>query len=311
MHVAVFADMEGSFGIWRKRQCMRGTPEWQYGRECLTCDVNSVIKGALDAGADKVTVKDTHDTGFNCIRKKLHPQAGYHGGPYVKPTVFGPVSHYDMVLYVAIHAGSGTKDAFFPHTHFGEFTELRLNGKPICEMELYGGCFGEIGIPIGFASGEDIAVHQAAIAMPWLKTVLVDKRKAAYTSGEQSLAYIKKGRKLLQEQAAETVRKASEMRPLVHQGPFHFEAVFSSDKKAKRYNTWGLQQSGNIIQWDCHTMMDGFHTINKLSWFPRNIYPFLPFLLFLFRCYYRTKNNYFPPPCNREGAVDPWVPENY
>ncbi len=310
MHVAVFADMEGSFGIWRKRQCMRGTPEWQYGRECLTCDVNCVIKGAFDGGADKVTVKDTHDTGFNCIRKKLNPQAGYNGGPYVKPTIFGSISHYDMVLYVAIHAASGTKDAFFPHTHFGEFLELRLNKKPVCEMELYGGCFGELGIPIGFVSGEDIAVEQAVGVMPWLKTVTVEKRKEAYTLGDQNIAYIKKGRKLLHEQAAEAVRNVSGMKTLEYQRPLHFEAVFSSEETAKRYNTWGLQQTGNVIQWESSTMMDGFHTVNKLSWFPRNIYPFLPYMLFLFRHYYQIKNNYFPPRCNSEGSIDPWITEN-
>jgi len=44
MHVGIFADIEGSFGIWRMRQCRMGTPEWQYGRECLTKDVNCVIQ---------------------------------------------------------------------------------------------------------------------------------------------------------------------------------------------------------------------------------------------------------------------------
>ena len=50
MHVAVFADIEGSFGIWRMRQCRMGTPEWQYGRACLTEDVNHVVQGAFDGG---------------------------------------------------------------------------------------------------------------------------------------------------------------------------------------------------------------------------------------------------------------------
>ena len=51
MQVAVFADLEGAFGIWRMRQCRSGTAEWQYGRQCLTADVNQVIAGAFDAGA--------------------------------------------------------------------------------------------------------------------------------------------------------------------------------------------------------------------------------------------------------------------
>ena len=76
MHVTIFADIEGAFGIWRMRQCRTGTREWQYGRECLTADVNHIILGAFDGGADRVPVKDTHDTGFNCLKKKLDKSVG-------------------------------------------------------------------------------------------------------------------------------------------------------------------------------------------------------------------------------------------
>ena len=118
MHIAVFADIEGSFGIWRMRQCHTGTAEWQYGRHCLTEDVNHVIQGAFDGGAGKVTVKDTHDSGFNCIVKKLDKRAKYIGGHFTQPTLFGEVSDYDLILYVAIHAASGTPDAFFPKKYY-------------------------------------------------------------------------------------------------------------------------------------------------------------------------------------------------
>ena len=91
MHVLVFADIEGSFGIWRMRQCRTGTAEWQYGRECLTEDVNSVVRGAFQAGAEKVTVKDTHATGFNCLPKKLDRRVRYIGGHYSKPSFFGDI----------------------------------------------------------------------------------------------------------------------------------------------------------------------------------------------------------------------------
>ena len=79
MHVAVFADIEGSFGIWRMRQCRMGTREWQYGRSCLTDDVNHVIHGAFDGGAERVTVKDIHESGFNCLVDKLDRRAQYVG----------------------------------------------------------------------------------------------------------------------------------------------------------------------------------------------------------------------------------------
>jgi D-amino peptidase len=124
MHIAVFADIEGSFGIWRMRQCRMGTPEWQYGRECLTDDVNAVIAGAFEGGVDMVTVKDTHETGFNCLIHRLDRRARYVGGHYFFPTLFGRITDYDLVLYVAIHAASGTENAFSSHTHSGNFFNM-------------------------------------------------------------------------------------------------------------------------------------------------------------------------------------------
>ena len=177
-------------------------------------------------------------------------------------------------------------------------------------MELYGGCFGELGIPVGFVSGEEIAVDQVVKAMPWVKTVIIKKEKETYTAGEQSINYIVNGRKLLRERAAEAVRSASDMKPLLFRGPLRFEAVYSSTENAIRYNTWGYKRNDHVVEWESPTMLDGLHTVNKLSWFPKKIYPFLPFLMFLFRRYYQIKNNYFPPQCNYEDATDPRVLES-
>ena len=176
MHVAVFADIEGAFGIWRMRQCRMGTREWQYGRHCLTEDVNAVVAGAFDGGADRVTIKDTHEVGFNCLIDRLDKRAAYRGGHFISPTFFGPLADVDLVLYVAIHAASGTPDAFFAHTHYGIFAELKVNGRPACEMDIYGGYLGEHGLPIGMVSGEDVAVAQALETLPWVKSVEVDKK---------------------------------------------------------------------------------------------------------------------------------------
>lgn len=302
MHVAVFADMEGSFGIWRKRQCHSGTPEWQYGRECLTEDVNQVIRGAFDGGADKVTVKDTHDTGFNCLRERLDSRAAYVGGHYTKPTLFGAVPDYDLVLYVAIHAASGTPDAFFPHTHSGVFARVSINQRRASEMDIYGGYLGEFGIPIGFFSGEEVAVQQALASLPWAESVLVDKRKEAYTAGQKSLEYLGKGRRELREKAAAAVKGGSGMKPLVFEGPLHFEAEFRSEKLARKHNTWRFPREGAIVRWEAENMLEGFDLFNKLAFFPRSFYPFLKALLFAMRTYHRIKSSRFAPEPRREGG---------
>jgi len=310
MHVGVFADIEGSFGIWRMRQCRMGTPEWQYGRGCLTEDVNSVIRGAFDGGARKVTVKDTHEVGFNCLINKLDKRADYIGGHFTYPTIFGPTSGYDLVLYVAIHAASGTEGAFFPHTHYGIFSEVRINGRRACEMDIYCAYLGEFGVPVGFVSGEDIAVRQALQVLPWAKSVVVDKREETYKSGRESIRYLRKGREKLREIAAVAVREASVMKPLVLAGPLHFEAEFRNVKLANRFNTWGFKQTGRMVEWNADNMCEGFEKFNKLTFFSKRVYPFRRPMLFLMRSYYRIKNTYFSPEPNPEGAVVEGKPES-
>jgi D-amino peptidase len=213
------------------------------------------------------------------------------------------VSDYDLLLYVAIHAASGTEGAFFPHTHYGVFSEVSLNGKRACEMDIYGAYLGEYGVPIGFVSGEDIAVMQALEVLPWAKSVVVDKGREAYMSGEKSLIYLKEGRKALRETAALAVGEASLMRPLIVPGPLHFEATFRDQKLANRFNTWQFKQRGDTVQWDAENMIEGFEKFNKLTFFPKRVYPFRRPMTFLMRQFFRLKNTYFAPKPNSEGAV--------
>jgi D-amino peptidase len=303
MHVGIFADLEGAFGIWRMRQCRTGTAEWQYGRQCLTADVNQVIAGAFDGGARKVTVKDTHDTGFNCLINRLDRRAQYIGGHYARPTFFGNLSDYDLILYVAIHAASGTPDAFFPHTHYGIFSEVRINRKPVCEMDLHGAYLGEFGVPVGLVAGEDIAVKQALTALPWAESVVVDKNKKTYTSGSESARYLSGGRKNLQKAAEIAVRGVENMKPLKLAGPLYFEAEFRSEDLMNKFNTWNFQKSGKVVSWKADNILDGFDNLNKLVFFPRKVYPFRGIMLMFFRSYYRIKHTHFAPAPNAEGAV--------
>lgn len=300
MHIAIFADIEGSFGIWRMRQCRVGTPEWQYGRECLTEDVNHVVQGAFDGGASKVTVKDTHEMGFNCLVDRLDKRARYIGGHYTTPTMYGRVSGYDLVLYVAIHAASGTPDAFFPHTHYGIFSEMRINGKIACEMDVYGGYLGEFGIPIGFVSGEEVAVKQALELLPWARPVVVDKRGETYKDGENTARYLAEGRMRLRKEAEMAVRAAASMKPLILPGPLHFEAVMRTEQLANKFNTWKFAQSGRTIEWDAADMREGFESLNRLTFFPKRIYPYRRPMMFALRNIHRIKTRYFNPAPNRE-----------
>jgi hypothetical protein len=49
-------------------------------------------------------------------------------------------------------------------------------------------------------------------------------------------------------------------------------------------------------------MKEGFDMLNKLTFFPKKIYPFRRPLSFLMRQYFRIKNTYFAPSPDSEGA---------
>ena len=72
MKIFIVADLEGAVGVSKRSQCYFMKPDFQYGRRCLTDDVNAVVKGAIEAGADGIVVRDTHETGRNIIWRGFH-----------------------------------------------------------------------------------------------------------------------------------------------------------------------------------------------------------------------------------------------
>ena len=92
------------------------------------------------------------------------------------------------------------------------------------------------------------------------------------------------------------------MKALVLPGPLHFEALFRSEELARKYNTWGFRRTGAMVEWKAADMIQGFDMFNKLTFFPKKIYPFRRPLCFVLRIYNRTKNDYFAPTPNRESA---------
>ena len=56
MRIFIVADIEGAVGIYRRSQCYFLKPDFQYGKSCLTKDVNAVVAGALEGGADVIVL---------------------------------------------------------------------------------------------------------------------------------------------------------------------------------------------------------------------------------------------------------------
>src|SRR6478672_8230938 len=101
VRVYVSADMEGVAGVVDWDQCRVGAPAHAEGARLLLGEVNAAIEGALEAGADHVTVNDSHGLMANLPPDGLAGHASYLSGRH-KPDYMmaGLNGTYDAVLYV-------------------------------------------------------------------------------------------------------------------------------------------------------------------------------------------------------------------
>ena len=99
------------------------------------------------------------------------------------------------------------------------------------------------------------------------------------------------------------MRDARAAKPLILQGPLHFEATFRKEELARKFNTWKFKRIGKTVEWDAKNMIQGFDRLNKLTFFPKRIYPIRRPLLHAMRTLYRIRNTWLSPGPNLEGAV--------
>ena len=183
--VLVYHDMEGLAGQDDPRTYLASKPEhYRRGREWLTADVNAVIAGLFDAGADEIHVTDAHGSGSqepDLLLDRLDPRAEmvFRDQPYrpyidlVEPGV------YDAVAVVAMHSKTGS-GGFAAHT-FNPGTAVQVNGMWITETEVIAYAWGDVGVPVIFASGDDRLADDLK-TMPWIEFVTTKKATSASTA---------------------------------------------------------------------------------------------------------------------------------
>jgi D-amino peptidase len=183
--ILLYYDMEGISGVNQMAQTGFGNPEYPTGRDNLTQDVNAVVAGLFAGGADAVDVTDAHGSGNpepDVDLGKLDPRAKIIS----KEASFDPyidlpeTEKYAAAAVVCMHAKTGSP-GFISHTYNGGCDWI-INGKSINETEIIAYSWGRFGIPVIFASGDDVLKGQLEY-MDWLEYVTV-KKALSWTDAE-------------------------------------------------------------------------------------------------------------------------------
>lgn len=219
--------MEGIASLVRWADVSSSGIDFTRNRIAMTLDTNAAIEGAVAAGATEIIVEENHGVEDLCVLDMdvIDPQchvirgAGRPGAT----TMAGLDSHTGVVLLVGHHARAGSFPGIMAHTiSYGMFKLVRLGDEPIGEPDFFAIRAGELDVPIGMVSGDQVVAAQVLNICPQAEAVIV-KTALGNQSGECMPPA--PARALIRDAAKRAVTKAmnGELTPYTEfAGPYEF-----------------------------------------------------------------------------------------
>ena len=260
--ILILADIEGSTGCNRREDAQLFNDGWVCACHELSRDLNVLCRALKEAGAERIRIKDFHRTGFNVFRAMLDPaielDQGYVAGPAIG---IGDVTGFDMLMMTGMHAASGTA-GFLPHTLTSKFAGIEVNGRYLCEAELFAASVASYDIKPVFFSGCPTACAQAETAIKGLSVAVVEKPLRAEPE-------------LIRQQLAKAAVKAfnqacrdDPLPPYLPRGPFKTRITMRDGAMAaeKLRKTWALAGENNEIAFTAKDMTELYWQLIKLAY---------------------------------------------
>ncbi|MFW9852015.1 MAG: M55 family metallopeptidase [Candidatus Thorarchaeota archaeon] len=176
MKILIWCDIEGISGI---DDPDTGFNDEKY-KHLATAEINAVIRGLKKGGATEIDIFDGHGMGNNLILDDLDESAKYLGGGWMYTLAdlirSEKLKSYNAMVLIGLHAQEGVKDGFIAHTNSG-FTALKLNGKPIGEIQQAIWLLGYFGVPTLLVSGDEAAIKETEHYFSDIATVSVKKKE--------------------------------------------------------------------------------------------------------------------------------------
>ncbi|MEM0955470.1 MAG: M55 family metallopeptidase [Pseudomonadota bacterium] len=227
MHVYICADIEGVAGVVSPAQTVQKGFEYEQARVWMTDEVIAACEGAFAAGAQHVTVSDSHGNGQNLLLDRL-PASVRVVRNWPRPLgMMQGVEQDDVSAAILLghHTGAHHRDGVLAHTISGLLiAEVRVNGKPMSETQLNAALAAHFSVPVVLATGdEDYCQHVAEALGTEVHTVATKSATGRYSANTLTPAASCNAIR----QVAETALQASP--PVVspvERGPLRLEVQF-------------------------------------------------------------------------------------
>jgi D-amino peptidase len=271
VRVLISADSEGVTGITATDELLYGKPYYEFMRQMMTDDVNAAIDGAFAGGATEVVVNDSHWTMTNVQIERLDPRADLIKGFHKHLCMVEGVQAADAVFFLGYHCRTGDSDGVGNETILGrEIVEIRMNGRPVGESEINAAVCGHFGVPVVFASGDDLYEKELRETLPDVEVGLtkyaLDRWAARCLPPERSHANIRAA-------AQRAVERASEgaFAPYRLAGPVELTVTFSSTAEALMASLvpGSVRETPRVVSFraeDAVAAWKGFFAVLLLGW---------------------------------------------
>jgi D-amino peptidase len=177
MKVYISADIEGVTGVTHWDEADRLNPDYIEFREQMTAEISAACKGALQAGAKEIWVKDAHGSARNLMAAKLPRQThlirGWSGHPFSMVQELDESFH--ALLMVGYHSRAGSGANPLAHTNSGKIANLTINGNSVSELQIHAYTAAYVNVPLVFVSGDEGICEEAALLIPQIATLAVKR----------------------------------------------------------------------------------------------------------------------------------------
>ena len=174
----VAVDLEGIHGVVGTpyEGLVFGSQEYEKAVENAIDEVNAVVKGLFEGGANLVAVWDNHGGGGNLDFSKIESRViKITPSPMKKyeRLLFAKNFAFDGILYVGYHSKEGSLNGVLAHSYYSKAVQYyKVNGIAVGELDIDSWAAAEYGIPPLFCASDAVGVQQAMAINENMQTVV-------------------------------------------------------------------------------------------------------------------------------------------
>lgn len=158
-------DMEGASGVVSYEQAEPTRDEYETGRLRFMRDLQALVCGLHDGGADEIHIFDEHCAGRNILLEQLPDLKGlyvYMGKPpYTAQSAGGLDATFEGLILLGFHAKRGSNGCLLQHTYEPDIRDIRINGRSVGEIGMEASVAADYGVPLVMVTADSAGIEEA------------------------------------------------------------------------------------------------------------------------------------------------------